>query len=70
LDSLGVVTSINDVIMEAKRVEPELKIDKKMLLGKCRKLYIFKNLFLLFYWPKIREHLRVDGVLYTTPFEL
>ena len=39
--------SIDNVIIEAKRVESGLKVDKNALLGKGRKLCIFENLFLL-----------------------
>jgi len=61
LNSRGVVMSINEVFMEAKRAEPSLKNDKNALLSNGKKLCIFNNLFLLIYWPKIRENLRVGG---------
>ena len=45
MNSFGVVMSVNDVFMEAKRAKPGLKIYKNMLLGKGRKFCISKNLF-------------------------
>ena len=70
LDSHVFVMSINDVIMEVKRVKPRLKIDKNMLLNKGRKLCIFQNLLLLIYGPKIRENLRVNGPRFTFHYSL
>ena len=52
-------------------MELGFEIDKNVSLGKGRKLCIFKNSFLLIYWPKNLENWRVDeqGVFYATPFE-
>jgi len=58
--------SISDVFMEPKLAEPKVKIDKNVLLGKAKKLGIFKNLLSLIYRPQIRENLGRWAIVFST----